>query len=140
MDKIIYPKELGMVLEPSDIFNLEQSLKSSRQINQDTFIYIDDENNVRMRERQNISNYLNGSVLSTKIHRNEILEDIISEFTEHMDLADPETSAESGISHKYPDRNKDQTMPYEIGQPPRRAYNTYTDTNPNLRTIGKKIT
>lgn len=49
MDKIIYPRELGMVLEPFQLYELEKNLRLTNQIKEDTFVYIDDENNIRIR-------------------------------------------------------------------------------------------
>ena len=76
---------------------------------------------------------------SQEMEMQYIPEDIISEFTEHIDLADHEESATSGISNpSYPNRNQ-ETMQYTLGQPPRQPVNPYTNENKNLRTIGKRL-
>lgn len=54
MDRIIYPKELGMVLKPFELYEIEQQMRITNQINENTFVYIDDENNVRIKEIHNL--------------------------------------------------------------------------------------
>ena len=135
MDKIIYPKELGMVLGPFELYELEQQLKRNNQIDNNTFIYIDDESNIRIKTIFALETFLKDSKETIKQKTEDLNNDLISEYTYHIELM--ERQGESSTV-TYP-KESPHKMDYPLGHPPRVNVNPYTIENKDLRIIGKRI-
>lgn len=94
MDKVLYPKELGIILEPYEMFELEHQLRKNNQIDNNTFVYADDENNIRIKTIPTLEAFLedsneiitNQNNETIKINHKQVIDEQKSEYTEHLDL------------------------------------------------------
>ncbi|KAL2486460.1 Uncharacterized protein Adt_31216 [Abeliophyllum distichum] len=119
-DRIIFPKELGLILDKEELLQLEEQMYLKKQIQDDGYLYYDLEQSIRV-----------GTMSEDQDNQSDIgYEKNFMEGTGSYKTID-DTPFDKTIKH--------ESFLYGDGFPPRGAYNTYNEPPEDTRFIARGI-